>query len=92
MSEALDIGYDGSLVCMIDFKIRPALLSVVADVGKVLCCITGQGIPRIESMLPSLCNCSSILTILNCLIKRNLFQFVIQLPQRLPQQWQVALT
>src|SRR5215471_879962 len=92
MSEALHVRYDGSLVCLIYLKVRPTLLSVVADISKILCRVTRQDIPSVESMLPGLRNGSPIFAVLYNLARRNLFQFIVQLSQRLPQQWQIALT
>src|SRR6266849_944160 len=93
MSEALYIGHDGSLVCVVCFEIRPTLLGVVADIGEVLCCVTRQRVPCIEGVLPLLCNFSAILTVLIGVkvVKGNLCQLFVQLLQCLPQKWQVAL-
>src|SRR5216684_186806 len=93
MSEALYIGHDGSLVCVVCFEIRPTLLGVVADIGEVLCCVTRQRVPCIEGVLPLFCNSSAILTVLIGVkvVEGTLCQLFVQLLQCLPQKWQVAL-
>src|SRR2546425_12623471 len=88
MGEALHIGHDSPLVGVECFQVGPTVLGVVGDVGEILCCVTCQCVPGVEGMLPSLCDCT---TVLSRVVSRNLCQRFIQLSQCLPQQWQVTL-